>query len=80
MKWKMLGNALLITTGLFCIVGGVLFLTNLFPWFSVAILFIAVVLIIYNSMTRYERYDSDNDRMQWFSNNEDEDKNEEEEE
>lgn len=71
MKWKLLCNALLITIGLFCITGGVLFLTNLFPWFSDAILFIAVFLLIYNSMTR-ERYDSDNDRMQWFSNDEDE--------
>lgn len=73
MKWKMFGNALLITTGLFCIIGGVLFLTHLFPWFSVTILFIAVVLIIYNAMTRYERCDSDNDRMRWFSNDEKED-------
>lgn len=76
MKWKMFGNALLITTGLFCIVGGVLFLTYLFPWFSVAILFIAVVFLIYNAMTR-ERYDSDNDRMQWFSNDEKEDEEDE---
>lgn len=71
MKWKLLCNALLITIGLFCITGVVLFLTNLFPWFSDAILFIAIFLLIYNSMTR-ERYDSDNDRMQWFSNDEDE--------
>ena len=54
MKWKLFCNALLITTGLFCIIGGVLFLTHLFPWFSVALLFIAVVLLIYNSMARYE--------------------------
>lgn len=71
MKWKLLCNALLITIGLFCITGVALFLTNLFPWFSDAIIFIAVFLLIYNSMTR-ERYDSDNDRMQWFSNDEDE--------
>lgn len=79
MKWKMLGNALLLTIGLFCIIGIALFLTRLFPWLSVAGLFILVVLLIYNAMTR-ERYDSDNDRMQWFSNDEDEDENEEEEE
>lgn len=78
MKWKTLGNALLITTGLFCIMGGVLFLTRLFPWLSVAGLFILVVLLIYNAMVRDEMYDSDNDRKQWFSN--DEDENEEEEE
>lgn len=71
MKWKLLCNALLITIGLFCIIGVVMFLTDLFPWFYVAIIFIAVFLLIYNSMTR-ERYDSDNDRMQWFSNDEDE--------
>ena len=71
MKWKSLCNALLIIIGLFCIIGVVMFLTDLFPWFYVAIIFIAVFLLIYNSMTR-ERYDSDNDRMQWFSNDEDE--------
>lgn len=71
MKWKSLCNALLITIGLFCIIGVVMFLTDLFPWFYVAIIFIAVFLLIYNSMTR-ERYDSDNDRMRWFSNDEDE--------
>lgn len=71
MKWKSLCNALLITIGLFCIIGIVMFLTDLFSWFYVAIIFIAVFLLIYNSMTR-ERYDSDNDRMQWFSNDEDE--------
>lgn len=71
MKWKSLCNTLLITIGLFCIIGIVMFLTDLFPWFYVAIIFIAVFLLIYNSMTR-ERYDSDNDRMQWFSNDKDE--------
>ena len=71
MKWKLLCNALLITIGLFCIIGIVMLLTDLFPWFYVAIIFIAVFLLIYNSMTR-ERYDSDNDRMRWFSNDEDE--------
>lgn len=71
MKWKLLCNALLITIGLFCIIGVVMFLTDLFPWFDVTIIFIAVFLLIYNSMTR-ERYDNDNDRMQWFSNDEDE--------
>lgn len=76
MKWKILGNALLITTGLFCIIGITLFLTRLFPWLSVAGLFILVVLLIYNAMVRDERYDRDNDRLQWFSN--DEDENEEE--
>ena len=79
MKWKLLCSALLITIGLFGIFGVVLFLTNLFPWFSVAIIFIAVVLLIYNSMTR-ERYDSDNDRMQWFSDDEDEEEEDEEDE
>lgn len=71
MKWKSLCNTLLITIGLFCIIGIVMFLTDLFPWFYVAIIFIAVFLLIYNSMTR-ERYDSDNDRMRWFSNDKDE--------
>jgi cell division protein FtsW (lipid II flippase) len=71
MKWKSLCSALLITIGLFCIIGIVMFLTDLFPWFYVAIIFIAIFLLIYNSMTR-ERYDSDNDRMQWFSNDENE--------
>lgn len=71
MKWKLFCKGLLITIGLFCIIGIVMFLTDLFPWFYVAIIFIAVFLLIYNSMTR-ERYDNDNDRMQWFSNDEDE--------
>lgn len=79
MKWKLLCSALLITIGLFGIFGVVLFLTNLFPWFSVAIIFIAVVLLIYTSMT-HERYDSDNDRMQWFSDDEDEEEEDEEDE
>lgn len=76
MKWKLLCSALLITIGLFGIFGVVLFLTNLFPWFSVAIIFIAVVLLIYNSMTR-ESNDNDNDRMQWFSDDEEDDEDEE---
>ena len=80
MKWKTLGNALLLTIGLFCIIGIALFLTRLFPWLSVAGLFILVVLLIYNAMVRDERYDRDSDRLQWFSNDEDEDENKEEEE
>ena len=71
MKWKLLCSALLITIGIFCITGVVFSLAYLFPWFAAAIIFIAVVRLIYNSMTR-ERYDSNNDRMQWFSNDEDE--------
>lgn len=75
MKWKLLCSALLITIIFFCITFCIAcvvsFLINLFPWFSIVIIFIAVVILIYNSMT-HERYDSDNDRMQWFSDDEDE--------
>lgn len=63
MKWKMLGNALLITTGIFCIISIAILLTCLFPWLSVAGLFIIIVLLIYFAMEQDERYDSDNDRM-----------------
>ncbi len=78
MKWKMLGNALLITTGIFCIIGIAIFLAHLSPWLFAAGLFIIVVLLIYIAMEQDERYDSDNDRMRWFSNDEKEDEEEEE--
>ena len=70
MKWRELGNAVLVTAGLFVVIGIALCVTYLFPWCSVVFLFILVVILIYRTMTKDESKDNDSDRMAWFSNDE----------
>lgn len=72
MKWRELGSAVLVTAGLFVVTGTAICVSYLFPWASIIFLFILVVILIYRAMTKDQSNDSDNDRMQWFSNDEDE--------
>lgn len=77
MKWKTLGNALLVTAGLFCLTGLTIFLTTKFPLVMVALLFVLIVAWTYNAMRRSEDAGDDNDRMSWNYDNDDEEEEEE---
>ena len=69
MKWKTLGKALLVTCGLFGLCALIIILGHYFPWLIAAIGFISVIALTYNAM-RSSDYDTDNDRMAWFSDDE----------
>ena len=70
MNWKNLGNATLITTVLFGIVALFLWLGYYCPLALVVIGFVGLVAIIYRAMEK-DSYDSDSDRMSWFSHYDD---------
>ncbi len=77
MNWKNLGNATLITAILFCIVALVIVLGHYCPWALVVIGFVGLVAIIYRAMEK-DSYDTDNDRMSWFSHYDDDEEEDEE--
>ena len=77
MNWKHLGNAILITAVLFCIVALFLWIGHYCPWALAIIGFVGLVAIIYRAMEK-DSYDTDSDRMGWFSHYDDEEQEEEE--
>lgn len=77
MNWKIFGNALAITIGLFIVITAIILLIWKCPiWLTAAVGFLAVFALIYGSMKRYYYNGDNNDRMSW--NNDYDEKDEEE--
>ena len=70
MNWKILGKSLLLAFGLFVLFGILILLFHYFPWAGIILLFIAVVIFIYNKLENNNNDYNDSDRMSWFSNDE----------
>lgn len=70
MNWKILGKALLVTTGFVCILALILVLGHYCPIALGIIAYIGLVAIVYGAMEKdsYEGND-DIDRMSWNSDN-----------
>ena len=75
MKWKTLGNAVLVTSGLFALITLIIVVGEYFPWLLIAIAFVALTFVIYNAILKYDS--TDNDRMAWFSNDEEDNEDDE---
>ena len=72
MNWKTLGEAILVMVGLLAIITLIVLIIHVSPfWVGLAVVFIAGVAVVYHMMEKEDDY-SDNDRMSWFSNDEEE--------
>ena len=74
MNWRNLGNAILVTFCLFAFMFLTCIACQLFPMASLIFIFVGVLALIYSMMDKDDG--DDNDRMSWFSDNEDEDEEE----
>lgn len=71
MNCKIIGKALLVTLGLFAAVALLCLLFMKAPlWLTMVIGFLAVFSLIYSSMKKYDDMGDSNDRMSWYSNDE----------
>lgn len=76
MNWKTLGEAILVMVGLLAFTALIALIIHVFPlWISLAIAFSAGVAVFYHMMEKEDNY-SDNDRMNWFSNDDEEEEDE----
>ena len=77
MKWKIFGGALAITIGLFMVIAVILLLIWKCPiWLTVAVGFLFVFALIYDTMKRHYCNGDDNDRMSWNNDYDEEDEEE----
>lgn len=76
MNWKTLGKAILVMVGLLALIALALIIIYVLPlWINLAIAFSAGVALVYHMMEKEDDY-SDNDRMRWFSNDDEEEEDE----
>ena len=78
MNWKILGKSLLITIGVLCVIGTLLFLVIISPlWVSIAGIVLIVFYLVYDGMRRRNEMGNPNDRMSWNNDYSEEDEEDE---